>query len=431
MFFWKHNPATKISLGEVPFLMSTDASNRSRFAAPKDVVVDEPYGKSGLGLIYPGSPKLAATYHEVVEGIVEFASAFGARTSLKFERVDAKDNPEFLQTWRWADRETSNSTNTDWDLPEFEQLLQTGESKVLKIVWDLVNYTSVDFASAHYRANGKAPRREFPSRLVQRLSTSSWLPDRDGNLKKPRDISADMLAEGWAQPKSHVARSIGFGLFLQEEVESQSHQEEAAKSLDIPMELVNLWKTMPESDRLQVLDDLRMRNTPFPGSPSANPDSRFKRKLADALDAPDYETEFRSLSVDSRPNRENRKLGKEYLRNWYSDGEKVRCQVCSNPSEFRVKEGGYFESVQFIKNLKKLHHVNFLALCPSCSAKYQHVLETSESELIEMIKGLEVPEDVPVVQLPIHLNGKVTQVNFSATHAVDLQAVLTASDERR
>lgn len=93
--------------------------------------------------------------------------------------------------------------------------------------------------------------------------------------------------------------------------------------------------------------------------------------------------------------------------------------VCDKaPLPFNLDDGdGYFETVEFLPELRKRHPQNYLALCPNHSANQSRDTIREEFTTIE---GNE---------LPVMLAEKDLTIYFSKTHIVDLKAVLDAEAE--
>jgi hypothetical protein len=63
----------------------------------------------------------------------------------------------------------------------------------------------------------------------------------------------------------------------------------------------------------------------------------------------------------------------QYLQQQYASDGEVICQICKKPMPFKLDDGSaYFEKVEFLSELKKLHHQNYLALCPNHAAMFKY-----------------------------------------------------------
>jgi len=68
---------------------------------------------------------------------------------------------------------------------------------------------------------------------------------------------------------------------------------------------------------------------------------------------------------------------------------------------FKINEYHYFEAVQCVKSFKKLIKQNYLALCPTCAAKYKHARETNDEEMHRRLIENGSPIDSASVIIPV------------------------------
>jgi hypothetical protein len=96
------------------------------------------------------------------------------------------------------------------------------------------------------------------------------------------------------------------------------------------------------------------------------------------------------------------------------------CQLCKTQLPFKLDDGSdYFETVEFLPELKKRHYQNYLALCPNHSAMFQYV-NGSTASLLSMVGELVGNElEIVLAQMPI-------TIYFTRTHIADLKAVIKA-----
>jgi len=90
---------------------------------------------------------------------------------------------------------------------------------------------------------------------------------------------------------------------------------------------------------------------------------------------------------------------------------------------FKIGVDYYFEAVQCIKEVDKLYFANRLALCPTCAAKYQHIRETNDEQLRELIINADAEKEL-FVEIPIELAQKNYSLYFVAKHWFDLKTIL-------
>ena len=83
----------------------------------------------------------------------------------------------------------------------------------------------------------------------------------------------------------------------------------------------------------------------------------------------------------------------------------------------------YFEAVQFCCDVRQSFYENYLALCPTCAAKYQHARTTTDEELKEQLKVID-PDGTRTVEVAVMLVGQPATLSFVGTHTLDLKVIL-------
>jgi hypothetical protein len=116
------------------------------------------------------------------------------------------------------------------------------------------------------------------------------------------------------------------------------------------------------------------------------------------------------------------KVDKEqYLRDLYTndDGEMV-CQICRDEMPFRrLADDQYsFEAVEFLKSTTSELSVNYLALCPTCAAKFHHANGSSLDSLRQALLT------TPTLEVSIVLAWEEQTIAFVRDHLEDLRAVV-------
>lgn len=148
-----------------------------------------------------------------------------------------------------------------------------------------------------------------------------------------------------------------------------------------------------------------------------NPERRAERVSSIASEAPERLTEqrTRSVSVD----REDVKAeAAQYLQQQYASDGEVICQICKKPMPFKLDDGSaYFEKVEFLSELKKRHHQNYLALCPNHAAMFKHANSTKDI-MMEMIV------DIHGNELEVVLAQRDETIYFTKTHLTDIKTVM-------
>lgn len=91
---------------------------------------------------------------------------------------------------------------------------------------------------------------------------------------------------------------------------------------------------------------------------------------------------------------------------------------------FKIDEYHYFEAVQFIKNIDKIHKQNYLALCPTCAAKYKYARETTDDDMHRYLIANDSPDHSPSVDIPVRLAGEDMSIEFVGKYRFELKTIL-------
>lgn len=169
----------------------------------------------------------------------------------------------------------------------------------------------------------------------------------------------------------------------------------------------------------------RSEREEFPERSSRNPERRQRQLVERRENAPEREIVKRERTID--PGLSNIKAeAKAYLRSTYcNDNGRLICQCCRDPMPFRLPktDHDFFEAVQFIRDRDQRFYENYLALCPTCSAKYQHACQTDHEEIRNLLIAAN-PDGKTPVDIDLVLAGKPETLRFVAVHALDLKIIL-------
>ena len=105
-------------------------------------------------------------------------------------------------------------------------------------------------------------------------------------------------------------------------------------------------------------------------------------------------------------------LGRSWMETRFFDGTLRRAPI-------GLAGGEFFETVEFLPDLRKRHFQNYLALCPNHPAMYRHANGCREvlRDLVENLNGNE---------LEVVLAQRDMTIYLSKVHVIDIKAVLAA-----
>ena len=427
-----------------------------------EICLDNPILETGLGedeiVKIHGKYKIYGGYAEKLnedelKDFVDFLKAIGVMHNLKLIKKSQESarynqkNP--LGMFKLT---SSYSIAEDYELDSnARQLFFTASTNknflASKLVWDFVIHAPSHVAKARFRINSSYPTTEVESSLIQELKNYNWIPTKSGEFHKPQAVTRDELPDDFIfDDRNGLLTAIEFGKNFRKQKEQQSsaHQQrdmfakesgfESLDEMEAAAQLIKDAKAQGKS-----LEDMRNATLPQQTIPnyeddySSNPERRAGKIQEAAADAPEKRTEMRQRSV-AIDNTETKKAAKSYLRERYTDDDKILyCQICKKEMPFKLSDGSYyFEVVQLIGDTSKRHKENYIALCPTDAAKFQYA-NSSKDKIADLVSALiddRSPDDINDSDeaencFDIVLAGNTETVQFRRVHLIDLKAVLS------
>ena len=266
------------------------------------------------------------------------------------------------------------------------------------------------------------------------LINIAWLPNSDGKMHRPCELTLDDLPESFERD-TELAEQLGM---------KKNEEAELAEKVGIPVEWIEVLKEAPREvlNRPETLEkikelvcgedfvegdetNLQSGNPEFPEDPVLNPVRRvakFEEELRN-LPLKEYEERVRSVRVNPPREASRVRLKSEYT----NDDEQMICQICQKEMPFKKRDGEYyFEAVEALnkENFTKEHEAQFLALCPECAARYHEFIKTDKNAMQEMIDQLMVSENL---QIPLQLGENEANLRFVEKHWRDIKQILESA----
>jgi hypothetical protein len=88
----------------------------------------------------------------------------------------------------------------------------------------------------------------------------------------------------------------------------------------------------------------------------------------------------------------------------------------------------YFEAVFFIRNLDREFKANGLALCPTCAARFKYTLQSTPSDLRNLIVNSEIL-GTGSTAIKIRMSNMECELNFTDDHLLELQTIFKEQRE--
>ncbi len=436
---------------------SSEDDDNQYIACASELFLGKPYENNNVEI-------LATTYnkHCLWSGYAEhyseeslkvfksFVSKIGMSKGLTIVEHNVKNHPNFWYDLHSNARETDYAHGSDYTIQGLELLLKKQSIDISKHIWKTLEQYGKNswnsYATARFSPNNSAPTRFCDSTLIYYLKKYAWIPNKQGKLFKPEDITLSELNIDFAyDSRNSLLSALKIGSTAEKNLKAEEKWEQEAKragkhilsdeeyceyqKLKAQKEKVN--NTVPLSAK-ELLSKQQRTSVPsvnaddsFATDGAVNNVSRREKNIEDT---------FRNAKQMKPAQRklfgriiESTKEEKNILRNWYQG----ICQMCNTVII------GYNQKPHFIaKNIISTQHLsaairqtthiawNSLCLCPNCSAKY-NVCSRDLSGLFEQIMLTEIIEgDIEKIVLTIELDGKQQEIHYIPKHFLALKTVM-------
>ena len=429
---------------------------------PGNVFLDTPYLDTGLRVYYESpDPRmqvwykaygrkraLSSKYQESgidLRKLREFATSVGVQTRLEVVETSTYGNPNSEYLLDVGGERSTNPKNQDFMIPGLEELFETPNEKLSKLVWwtmqELPNWN----LKATYQRNWRHGSHTSASQLIHHLRNADWVPQKQKGqegyvFSKPVYAVAEFLPDGYLfDPGWKWLEAIEFGKTEQDrknierrkqEQNTQDYQrrDTAAKELGFPSveeaqeakEMVEMKRKDPEGFNRWLVSN--KAKAPFPTSPVTNPERRQERLEQQHANAPGKVYETRERSVRTTRGEIDPET---WLRNQYTnDVAQMVCQICKKEMPFKKRDGNYyFEAVEVFSQeyFTKEHEAQFLALCPLCAAMYKEFIKREETAMKNLHDALKNGRGL---EIPLELGELQTNLRFVESHRQDIKTIL-------
>ena len=408
------------------------------WSRPAGVYLDAPYLETGLKNYYEplgaeaSKAPLSSNYQtfDMLSKLVSFARTCGVADRLKIAMVSCTSNPN--KTYL-LDAPGSMWTQTgidhDFVIPGLATLLEKPTLALSRLVWNTLCALSQDIVlKATFRKNQSNCPRYADSQLVHQLRDAAWIPQNDNEFVRPSGALRDLLPDGFPfDPGWPWLNAIQFGEETQKRAEQLRKTREIAEELGFPDETAltdgrRFAELAPET-RQRILAEYE-EPVDLPRTESSNKERRARAVREEAGKAPRRTTERRQRTVSVNRDATKRERSAPYLRDQYTNDDGVTiCQACKDALPFRLADGSYYlEAVEFLSELERHYHQNYLALCPNHAAMFMHA-NASKDEMKDRFLALGGSE------LELTLADRQVTIYFTNTHIEDLRVVIEVDDQ--
>lgn len=450
---------------DIPFVLNKSG----KLVKPSQCYLDSPYletgfscaehihNKTALSEIY--KDKLSDTELKCFIEILIQNKIFCSFTIVKTNNLQGNKEYAKLIARPWSVERETYSNKQDWIIFNLYAYLALKNRNIALRLWITIMhersysrwcyYISEDKTVA-YRQWQQNKFTKSTSQVVQVLRDTAWLPDIEGNYKKPSELTVDSIDKAFhIDPESPFLSAIEFGKEENErrkQLEEEEHRRtsEYQKKSDAAKELG--FNSVEEAEKAkkdsEQLKRLTAEGRIIPESPieeptanTNNPEKRAAGVKESVKDAPDrtYEGKLRSIRTSPTAKSEAAIM----LRTLYTNTDDIMiCQCCGKELPFKKKNGEYYFETIALDNrggvfFTKETMYPYVACCPNCAAMFnEHIVNCSSNEnriadLINKIKTGETikkPNGNEVIE--IIMDRKIFNLTFVQKHIIDIRSVL-------
>lgn len=465
---------------ESRFILSDDG----KLYSPREIYLTEKYGCSIKNVnLYFESLKncnlheisdkyLALLTEDELFYFIKLLLYFGCRNLVDIEQTNCYDNRNWISIYRnspgyGAGR--SEPTSIDFNVEGLNSFLEKPSFEKFEFVWSFLQHTpitkkerwcsDIDVSYCYYRTAQKYDLRKFSSEVRNIFVESKWVAqEEDGVIKfvTPSKAYSSKLPEHYRNQLSKTNYNLSnwferidfakvekeneaeYQRKLEEERKQQEELNKLSQSVGVSLDTLSEF-AQAQKEGLLTDDDIRglidskrrakQNKEEFDSNNSQDFDEdRVSEKAKENYDnADDIESEKRERSVRTS-NSGIKDSAKVKLRNRYTstlNGNMI-CQICQNPMPFKDKaDNDYFVTRQLFssKIFEKEMDENYVALCPTCDAKYKVYMAQDEEKQSELKKAV-IASVADQTEFDITLDDDY-KLYFSKQHIISLYSCLS------
>ncbi len=409
------------------------------WSQPGSLYLDTPFQDTGLHVYY--NPQVSESCRAALsdsyrtfkgrEQLVHFARTCGVAYQLEIAVVSCDHNPEkaYLHCAPGT-YPTPTGIDRDFAIPGLESLFERPTLALSRLVWNAVcdQAQNKGMLKAIFQYNQSNDPHYTDSQLVHQLRKAAWIPQREDEFVCPAKALRDLLPDGFPfDPGWAWLTAISFGAETELRVEQLRRAQEIATELGFHDQAAladaKRFAELAPDTRQRILAE-HERSVTLPIREPDNPDRRTKSVREIVQKAP-RRTKKRKQTVSDNLKEIKWEKTNPYLRDLYTNTDGVTiCQVCKDRLPFKLTDGNYFfEAVEFIPDLKRIHYQNYLALCPNHAAMFMYAngsKDTMKDRFLALEGGV----------LELTLADQTETIYFTTSHIVDLRVVIEVEDAK-
>ncbi len=415
-------------LRETPFILAEHpSSGETNYRRPNEVY----FGSDELRIYFSKNNNISFVSPEYTKDTANFLKELGVSDKIRIKGRSKLGSDEYVSLTEtdWGDyRRGLKGFDPDINVDGLENALESPSTKRSEIIWNkiAVNYS--------HCIKGKiliSSRRDFSpdastyqkkievSNFGKLLIDTAWLPDSNGDMHKPCDLTLDDLPESFDRDEK-LADRLGMKKKLQKKFVEGAAKSFGFDSSEEAKEMAELKRKDPKGYK-KWRESYNSRAA-FPERATQDSERRGKQvgeQYGEALKKK-YEPRERSVRTSRGAIDPDSWLRSRYM----NEDDQMICQICKEEMPFKKRDGEYyFEAVEALSKdyLPKEHEAQFLALCPVCAARYKEFVKNGESTMEKLHRALKNSDDLEVA---LRLGEWETSLRFVEIHRQDMKTIL-------
>lgn len=409
------------------FLRAADPTGKLSYKKPNDIYQESPeldlYFSGLTDIWYLSERSLSSTDSS---GIL---SELGVESKPRFLLVQADLSCEEKSRLRGNQNFTRDIRAVDYDLHGLDNFLSTfptdyNRAKSYSLtLWKfllthLKNSSYYNFYEGQYKWFYYSERTAcFDAVWKKRLLNHLWLPDADGNaLHRPVEISLNELPDEFERNEK-----LGLLLGLKKDI-----VQDLAKEAGVRIETIEIARELEGNPGLlqyvqEKLTEAKI-GLEFPTGTLPNPERREEKLYQAIVEAPKkvYEERPRQVRVSKRLIDPSTWLRAKYR----NENGQMFCQICLKVMPFKKPDDNeyYFEAIEITNESDIEHEELYIALCPTCAAKYKVFIKNYKEKIREVTTSI---LNTTKREIPIKLDTPGASIKFRRDHLSDLKKILS------
>lgn len=403
------------ALFKTPFILSKFQNGEKRYCRPDRVYFET----DKLSLYFSGNDLYGFIDLRYPESVRILLENLGVANSVRVRKrgKDTRSHVIIANSHGWHKRGI-NGFDPDIEVDGLENSIEHSSVEKSVFIWNEIAAPHSACICGTVESSGRqtyedSQKNECVSENFGRLLIdNTWLPNSDGHLHKPSELTLDDLPESFVRDEK-LADQLGM---------KKNVVAKLAEEIGVEAEDIEAIRQNPEEFK-QWKEAVRKKAKPSFPTRTVNDSERRGKGLSEQHNtAPEKEYEMRERSV--RPSRGTIDPD-TWLKNQYTNGDdQMICQICEKEMPFRKRDGEYyFESVEALstEHFNKEHEAQFLALCPECAARYKEFVKRDKNVMQEAKNKLANSDSL---EIPLQLGDLDTSIRFVETHRQDLKTIL-------